>query len=115
MKEQPTGPQCEGLLPSGAIVELEIYSCAVVLDGVETPAVAVTCDVLQRALVIGAISLCEIAHKYGIPPGDAQLYKELVTAFQLQCAEAENCALWILKWNELLDRRLMSIVKLEIQ
>lgn len=118
MKEQPTGPQQEGLLPSGTIVELEVYCCVVRLPELgETPAIAVTCDTLNKALVLNAVTCMEAMSNGGVVPGSERFYKELATAFQLQCAksEAEDCALWILKWNELLDRRLMSIVKLEIQ
>lgn len=118
MNAQSTGPQQEGLLPPGTIVELEVYYCVVRLPDIgETSAVVVTCDTLKRALVMNAIPCMKAMTTGGVVPGSERFYKELATAFQLQCAkaEAEDCALWVLNWSEFLDRRLMSIVKLEIQ
>lgn len=117
MKAQPTGPQQEGLLPPGSLVELEVYHCVVRLPEIgETPSVAVTCDTLKRALVISAEALARILVEHKVMPHTERFYKELATAFQRQCVLPEkDSALWILNWSEFLDRRLMSIVKLEIQ
>lgn len=117
MNVHPTGPQQGGLLPPGSIVELEVYYCVVRMPEIgETPAVVVTCDTLKRALVMPALAVMEVMHKHNITPGTTQFYKEVAETFQRQCALPEqDSALWILNWSEFLDRRLMSIVKLEIQ
>lgn len=117
MNVHPTGPQQGGHLPPGTIVELEVYHCVVRLPGIgETPAVAVTCDTLKRAMVISAEVLAHILVEHKVMPHTERFYTELATAFQRQCVLPEkDSALWILNWSEFLDRRLMSIVKLEIQ
>lgn len=117
MNAHPTGSQQGGLLPPGSIVELEVYYCVVRMPEIgETPAVVVTCDTLKRALVMSALTVVEVMQKYNITPGTTQFYKEVAETFQRQCALPEkDSALWVLNWSEFLDRRLMSIVKLEIQ
>lgn len=117
MNAQPPGLQQGGLLPPGSIVELEVYHCVVRMPEIgETPAVVVTCDTLKRALVISAEALARVLVEYKVMPHTERFYTELATAFQRQCVLPEqDRALWILNWSEFLDRRLMSIVKLEIQ
>lgn len=75
----------------------------------------VTCDMLQRALVIPVESLLAIMQEHGIMPGTEKFYAEMASAFQKQCLLPEGeRRLWNLHWPEFLDRRLMVIVKLEI-
>ena len=115
MSQSQTAPQDEGLLPSGTVVELEIYYAVVHIDGKgETHALTVTCDTLKKMLVIEAATLANILSEHNIEMGSQRCYREMAVAFQRQCAQPEP-ALWKLVWNQLLDRRLLCVVKLEIQ
>jgi hypothetical protein len=115
MTQSQTAPQPEGLLQPGSIIELEVYACIIHLDDEgETPTVVVTCDTLKRMLVIKATAVFEVFTAHNVELGSQRAYYELATAFQLQCGK-QVPDLWKLDWKRLLDRRLMQIVKLEIQ